>query len=212
MESNMEKIYQSDFKGKSKVEIIEMIMEKNNGYITSKELDNCGIHRMYLNSMWKKGIIERVGNGIYIDSSKIDDPYYIFNLTMSHAIFSHMTALYFYGLSLKAPNGRYDITIKKTYNNEHLKEHEVFYVSNDIYELGLSEVKTPMGNMVRVYDIERCICDIIRSKKRMDFELVKFSVREYIKRRDKDLVKLSNYAEKLGIKDKVINFMEVFYE
>ena len=46
----------------------------------------------------------------------------------------------------------------------------------------------------------------------MDFELVKFSVREYIKRRDKDLVKLSNYAEKLRIKDKVINFMEVFYE
>ena len=45
-----------------------------------------------------------------------------------------------------------------------------------------------MGNSVRAYDAERCICDIIRSKNRMDSEHVKHSIREYIKRKDKDLV------------------------
>ena len=208
----MERMTIKEFKDKSNIEIIESIMKMNNGYITSKELDNYGIHRMYLNTMWKNGIIEKVANGIYIDSKKIEDCYYVFSLSMPNAIFSHMTALYFHGLSIKAPNDKYDITVRKSYNSIHLKNHEVFYVSDDIYELGLTEVETPMGNKVKAYDIERCLCDIIRSKNRMDSEHVKHSIREYIKRKDKDLVKLSQYAEKMGIKEEVMNYVEVFYE
>ena len=201
-----------NFKEESNTEIIKLIMKLNKGYVTSKDLDNYGIHRMYLNIMRKNGIIEKVGNGIYIDANKIEDSYYVFCLSMPNIIFSHMTALYFYGLSIKAPNDKYDITVRKTYNSKHLKNHNVFYVSEDIYDLGLTEMDTPMGNKVRVYDIERCICDIIRSKKRMDSEHIKYSIREYIKRKDKDLVKLSKYAEKMGIKKEVMNYMEIFYE
>ena len=208
----MERMTVKEFKDQSNIEIIESIMKMNNGYVTSKELSNLGIHRMYLNIMKEKGMIEKVGNGIYIDSNKIEDSYYVFNLSMPNTIFSHMTALYFHGLSIKAPDDKYDITVRKTYNSKHLKNHEVFYVSDDIYELGLTEAETPMGNKVRVYDIERCICDIIRSKNRMDLEHVKYSIREYIKRKDKDLIKLSKYADKMGIKKEVMDFVEVFYE
>ena len=208
----MERMTIKEFKEESNIEVIESIMKINNGYVTSKELDNFGIHRMYLNSMWKKGLVEKVAPGIYIDINKIEDNYYVFNLSMPNTIYSHMTALYFHGLSIKAPNEKYDITVRKTYNSKHLKNHEVFYVSDDIYELGLTEVKTPMGNNVRVYDVERCICDIIRSKNRMDSEHIKYSIKEYIKRKDKDLVKLSNYAKEMGIKAEVMNYIEVFYE
>lgn len=208
----MERMTVKEFKDQSNIEIIESIMKMNNGYVTSKELSNLGIHRMYLNTMWKKGIVEKVANGIYIDSNKIEDSYYVFSLSMPNTIFSHMTALYFHGLSIKAPDDKYDITVRKTYNSKHLKKHHVFYVPDDIYELGLTKTETPMGNRVRVYDIERCICDIIKSKNRMDSEFVKYSIREYIKRKDKDLIKLSKYAEKMGIKKEVMDFMEVFYE
>ena len=208
----MERMTIKEFKDQSNIEIIESIMKMNNGYVTSKELSNLGIHRMYLNIMKEKGMIEKVGNGIYIDSNKIEDSYYVFNLSMPNTIFSHMTALYFHGLSIKAPDDKYDITVRKTYNSKHLKKHHVFYVPDDIYELGLTEAETPMGNRVRVYDIERCVCDIIRSKNRMDSEFVKHSVREYIKRKDKDLIKLSKYADKMGIKKEVMDFLEVFYE
>ncbi len=208
----MEKMTIKEFKEESNIEIIEALMKMNNGYITSKELSSLGIHRMYLNSMWKKGLVEKVANGIYIDYSKIEDSYYIFSLSMPNTIYSHMTALYFHGLSIIAPIDKYDITVRKTYNSKHLKNHDVFYVSNDIYELGLTEVETPMGNKVRAYDIERCICDIIRSKNRMDHEHVKYSIKNYIKRKDKDLIKLSKYADKMGIKKEVMNFVEMFYE
>uniref|UniRef100_UPI004026608B type IV toxin-antitoxin system AbiEi family antitoxin domain-containing protein n=1 Tax=Candidatus Ventrenecus sp. TaxID=3085654 RepID=UPI004026608B len=208
----MEKMTIDAFKEQSYIEIIESIMKMNNGYVTSKELSNFGIHRMYLNIMKTKGMIEKVGNGIYIDSRKIEDIYFVFNLELSKVVYSHMTALYFHGLSIKAPNDKYDITVPNNYFNYKIKKHNVFYVDKDIYELGLTEIKTPMGNNVRVYDMERCICDIIRSKNRMDLEHVKYSIREYLKRKDKDLIKLSNYAKKMGIKEEVMNYVEVFYE
>lgn len=208
----MEKLTIKEFKNKSYIEIIEELMKNNNGYITSKELDMFDIHRMYLLIMQEKGIIKKVAPGIYIDVNKKEDNYYIFDLSMPNVIYSHMTALYFHGLSKKTPNNVYDITVKRNYNSVHLKKHNVFYVNNDIYELGITEIETPMGNKIKVYDIERCICDIIRSKNRMDPKLIKHSVKEYIKRKDKDLIKLSSYAEKLGIKEVVMDYISMMYD
>lgn len=208
----MEKLTIKEFQDKSNIEIIEELMKKNNGYITSKELDMFDIHRMYLSIMQKKELIKKVATGIYIDTDKIEDNYYVFGLSMPNIIYSHMTALYFHGLSIKASTDVYDITVKRSYNSVHLKKHNVFYVDNDIYELGLVEVETPMGNKVNAYDVERCICDIIRSKNRMDSEHIKHSIREYIKRMDKNLVKLSSYAEKMGIKDSVMSYVDMMYE
>lgn len=208
----MKKMIVKEFINKSNIEIIQELIKMNKGYITTKQLSDFGIHRMYLNIMEKKKLIERVGCGIYIDYKKIEDSYYVFSQRMLNAIFSHFTALYFHGLSIKAPNDKYDITVKKSYNSNHLKNHEVFYVSGDIYNLGLSKIKTPMGNEVKAYDIERCICDIIRSRKRMDIEHVKYSIKEYLKRKDKDLVKLSEYAKKMGIEKDVVEFVSMFYD
>lgn len=205
----MEKLTIKEFQDKSNIEIIEELMKKNNGYITSKELDMFDIHRMYLSIMQEKELIKKVATGIYIDTNKIEDNYYVFGLSMPNIIYSHMTALYFHGLSIEASTDVYDITVKRSYNSAHLRKHNVFYVDNDIYELGLVEVETPMGNKVKAYDVERCICDIIRSKNRMDFNLVKSCVKKYIKRKDKDFVKLYLYAEKFGIKKVVMNYIDL---
>lgn len=209
---NMKRMSIKEFKTKSNIEIIEELMKVNNGYVTSKLISELGIHRMYLNIMKEKGIIEKVGNGIYIDSNKIEDNYFVFSLELPNIIYSHMTALYFHGLSIKVPDDKFDITVPNNYFNYKLKNHNVFYVDKEVYSLGLTEVETPFGNKVRVYDIERCICDVIRSKNRMDSEHVKYSIREYIKSKDKDLVKLSKYADKIGVKEEVMNLLEWFYE
>ena len=147
-----------------------------------------------------------------MDVNKLEDSYYVFSISTPNAVFSHMMALYFYGLSIKAPTEQYDITVYNNYFNYKIKNHNVFYVSKDIYNLGLTEIETPAGNKVKSYDIERSICDIIRSKKRMDIEHMKYSVKEYLKRKDKDLIKLSDYAEKMSIKEEVMDFVSIMYE
>ena len=208
----MDFMTKEEFINESNIEIIQKLMERNNGYITAKELEDFGISRNYLSIMTKKNMIEKVAKGIYIDSAKIEDVYYVLSVSTPKVIYSHMTALYFHNLSIKAPDSSFDITVTKKYNNPKLKKHNVFYVDDKFYDVGITEIETPQGNKVKAYDIERCICDIIRSRKRMDSEHIKHSVKEYIKRKDKDLVKLSNYAKKMGIKEEVMNYIEVFYE
>ena len=208
----MDFMTKEEFINKSNIEIIQKLMERNNGYITAKELKDFDISRNYLSIMTKKNMIEKVAKGIYIDSAKIEDVYYVLSVSTPKVIYSHMTALYFHNLSIKAPDSSFDITVTKKYNNPKLKKHNIFYVDDKFYNIGITEAKTPQGNKVRVYDVERCICDIIRSRKRMDLEHIKYSIRSYIKRKDKNINKLSKYAEKLGIKEEVMNYIEIFYE
>lgn len=70
---------------------------------------------------------------------------YVLSISTPKIIYSHMTALYFHGLSIKAPDSSFDITVTKKYNSLKLKKHNVFYVDDKYYELGLTEVETPMG-------------------------------------------------------------------
>lgn len=58
----MQLITIEEFKDQSNIEIIESILKINNGYITSKIISEFGIHRMYLNIMKEKGMIEKVIN------------------------------------------------------------------------------------------------------------------------------------------------------
>lgn len=200
------------YKEQSKIEMIQSFMKQNKGYITTKIIKELGIHRMYLNIMMKNDIIEKVGKGVYITKETYEDEFFVFHLEHPNIIFSHMTALYLHNLSIKAPSNVYDITIYNKYHNIKLKNHNIFYTSKDIYNIGITETETPIGNMVKAYDIERCICDIIRSRKRMDIEHVKYSVKEYLKRKDKDLIKLSNYATLMGIKKEVLDFVSIMHE
>lgn len=208
---DMNHMTKEDFINESNMEIIKKLMELNNGYITVKELNNFGISRNYLSVMAKNNIIERVANGVYIDVNKIEDVYYVLSISTPKIIYSHMTALYFHGLSIKAPDNSFDITVTQKYNNIKLQKHNIFYVDDKLYNIGITEVETPQGNKVKAYDVEKCICDIIRSRKRMDLEHVKYAIREYLKRKDKNLNKLSEYAEKLGLKEEVMDFVSLFY-
>ena len=163
--------------------------------------------------MLENNDIEKVSKGIYLSKTAFMDSYFLFQQKYKKAIFSHMNALYFYGLSEEFPY-TYTVTVPKNYHANTVNEKcNVFYVSHEIYEMGIVEIKTPNGNKVRAYDKERCICDIIKSKGRMDMEQVKKTIKQYTKCHDKDIAKLSMYAKKMGISDKVMKMVgDAYYD
>lgn len=63
--------------------------------------------------------------------------------------------------------------------------------------------------MIRVYDKERCICDIIRNKKHMDFQVFTIAMNTYFRDQDKDIYKLSKFASIFGIEDRIKLYAEV---
>ena len=41
-----------------------------------------------------------------------------------------------------------------------------------MYDIGIAEVTTLGGNIVRAYSIERTLCDILRSHSRVDIQII----------------------------------------
>lgn len=191
---------------------IKQIMNTNNGMLSTRMIEPLNISRQYLSIMRDNNVIEKVSRGIYLSPSAFEDSYFSFQQKYKKAIFSHMNALYFYGMTEEFPYN-YTVTVPQSYHVDTVNEKcNVFYVSDDIYELGVVEIETPNGNKVRAYDKERCICDIIRSKGRMDSEQVKKAIKQYMQSRDKDIAKLSEYSKKMGINKKVMEMVGGYYE
>ena len=191
---------------------IKQIMNTNNGMLSTRMIEPLNISRQYLSIMQNNNDIEKVSRGIYLSPSAFEDSYFSFQQKYKKAIFSHMNALYFYGMTEEFPYN-YTITVPQSYHVDTVNEKcNVFYVSDDIYELGVVEIETPNGNKVRAYDKERCICNIIRSKGRMDSEQVKKTIKQYMQSRDKDIAKLSEYSKKMGINKKVMEMVGGYYE
>lgn len=191
---------------------IKQIMNTNNGMLSTRMIEPLNISRQYLSIMENNNDIEKVSRGIYLSPNAFEDSYFSFQQKYKKAIFSHMNALYFYGMTEEFPYN-YTITVPQSYHVDTVNEKcNVFYVSDDIYELGIVEIETPNGNKVRAYDKERCICDIIRSKGRMDSEQVKKTIKQYMQSRDKDMAKLSEYSKNMGINKKVMEMVGGYYE
>ena len=191
---------------------IKQIMKTNNGMISTRMIEPLNISRQYLSIMKNNNDIEKVSRGIYLSPSAFEDSYFSFQQKYKKAIFSHMNALYFYGMTEEFPYN-YTVTVPQSYHVDTVNEKcNVFYVSDDIYELGIVEIETPNGNKIRAYDKERCICDIIRSKGRMDSEQVKKTIKQYMQSKDKDMAKLSEYSKNMGINKKVMEMAGGFYE
>ncbi len=194
------------------MDVILQIIYVNNGLLSTRMIELLNINRQYLSIMIQNHDIERISRGIYVLPDTFLDSYFSFQQKYKKAIFSHMNALYFHGLTEEFPYN-YTVTVPQRYHDDAMNQKcNVFYVSSFIYEIGVVEVTTPNGNKIKAYDKERCICDIIRSKGRMDPEQVKKSIRLYLQSNDKDMTKLSEYANKMGISEKVMEMVGVFYE
>lgn len=184
--------------------------EENSGYITSKEASRLNINSTFLCNLVNAKQLERVVNGIYKLSDYPDDNLYVLSNTSKNICYSHATALYLHNLSDRIPQ-ILDVTVPYNYSGRLLNDSSVdlHYVKNDIFELGIIEIKTINNLTVKCYDLERTICDVIRDKDEIDKELYSKALKEYASSKDKNILKLIKYAKKLNVEKEVAELMEV---
>ena len=186
------------------------LIEKNNGYVTTKEVVENGINKIFLTNMVRNGKLVRISKGYYGLPDYIEDEYYKISSKSKNARFSLATALYLHNLSDRTPLV-YNITLPFGYNGALQKEKKVIlnFVNRKILDLGMIEMTSPFWMKIKVYDVERTICDIIKSKNKMDAEIFSKALKEYAKSKNKNLSKLTKYAKAMNIEKKVSEYMEV---
>lgn len=192
-------------------ERIETLIKNNNGYITRKEIDKANIPSIYLTRYAKKHNLMRINRGFYAKEEWIVDPYLVFQYTYPQFIYSFNSAIYLHGLSDILPN-YLEVTKPINYHPFTKKRDDVIVHTDTVdssYHLGIVEIVTSLGNIVRAYDKEKTICDIIKNKERIEFEVYAKVLNNYAKSKNKNINKLMEYARTMKVENKVRSQIEV---
>jgi predicted transcriptional regulator of viral defense system len=192
------------------IQRIENMVQANNGIVTAAEVRSADISPFYLSEMVKVGALNRLSRGLYASPTVyVDEMFELFS-TNGFIVFSRLSALYLHELTDRTPLKMY-ITVPRTRNVSRLLKTGLVDVkrSNErTHGLGLIQMPSPSGFMIPVYDMERTICDIVKAKKRTDPQVLADALRGYVRRRDKNLTRLAQYAKTLNVEESLRPYME----
>ena len=189
--------------------VLEFI-QNNNNMITTVQMEELGFTRALLSLYVKEGLLERGRHGIYILPDSVHDDMYTLMLCSEKIIFSHETALFLNHLSDRTPF-EHSVTIPSNtkLSKQLLGECNCFYIKPELHRLGEIELQTTLGNVVRSYNAERTVCDMLRSRNKLDEETVISAVKNYAASKEKKLNLLTSYADLLGVSKILKRYMEV---
>lgn len=194
---------------KNKDKVREIIKNSSSNTVSTKQVTNSGINRGVLKELVDCGEIYRVGRGLYIQSEAWEDDFYLLQQRYSRGIYSYDTALYLLGYSGRTPF-RYTMTFPKGYNSPSIKYENINIkrVILDNYSFGIIKIKSPCGNDIYVYDLERTLCDILRGNG-IDIQIINQAMKKYALSKNKNIHKFMQYAEKLHVKSKVLQYLNI---
>ncbi|MCA5961923.1 hypothetical protein LC724_18220 [Blautia sp. RD014234] len=117
-------------------------------------------------------------------TDEFTDEFALLQAQSAKIIYSYGTALFFWGMSDRTPN-ILDITLPRGTNISRLRRDNpnlrCHYVQTEVYDLGITETNSPQGGMVKLYDRERCICDVIRDKEQIELQLLRRQLRTILR-------------------------------
>ena len=196
----------------TKKEKIENFIEKYNGYLITSLVCNEDISKTYVAQYIKEHGMEKVSRGLYITDDVWPDELFILQQRNSAVIYSGETALYLHGLTDREYSS-VCVTVPQGYNASHLKQNDfdvaVKYAAQELYKMGICEIPSSSGNLVKVYDKERCICDLIMNRNKYEVHWFQTAIKKYMLSKDKQLSQLIIYADRMGIRDEVMKYVEV---
>ena len=191
-------------------DILDNLVEKGNGYLCTYQVVDAGISKPTLAEYVARRNMVRVAQGVYLAEDAWPDELFLLCLSNSRIVFSHETALMLHGLMEREPKHTC-VTVKAGYNASHLRRKgiRVYQVNPDIADLGVVDVQTSFGNTVRVYDMDRTICDILRCKDTMDIQVFQHAMKEYMTSTRKNLNHLMEYAKRFRIEPAIRIYTEI---
>jgi len=180
------------------------------GIIFTRDAESNGISRAILSKLYKSGKITRISQGQYVLNDELQDEMLSIQRRSDNIIFSHDTALFLHGISDRTPFVHTVTAPSGCVPSPALKSVcKVYYIKSELFDLGRTSLKNSFGNMVEVYDLERTICDVIRSRNKLGTETFYSSLKNYITSSKKDLNKLSLYAKEMRVADILQTYLEV---
>ena len=187
----------------------KILMLASDGVLLSSDVTMSGIRRGAISELVSDGVLIKRSRGVYMLADEFEDEYLLLQKRYGRGIYSHATALYLLGYSDRVPL-RFHMTFPIGYNSSSIKSEnvKVTRVSKPNYDLGITSVVSPFGNEIKVYDLERSLCDVLRGQGD-DIQIVQAAFKKYAVSKEKDINRLVKYSKQLLVESKVRKYIEI---
>ena len=187
---------------------INKIAKTKNGYFSLQDAVNSGISRWELQELLRTQKIQKICYGLYALSGIVPDELFITQLLCPKAIFSHETALFLNGYSDQIPF-KYTLAVPHGYISKTLSaEYDVRHVAKEYANEGIVSVKSDLGNDLRLYCIERTLCELLHKPSDLDKERFIPAIRKYAASPEKDFLLLMKFGRIFHVEKKLLSYLE----
>ncbi len=178
-------------------------------FFRTKDLNEQGITNYKISKLVDEGVLEKVYQGVYalgdVEKIEIRD----INVIIENGVVSLKSAAYYYRL-LDGEEGKIEITLNRDQKPPKLPYEffSYYYTTSKFFEIGLNVIDQD-GRTLKIYDVERTVCDIIRHRSKYDSYIVREVIENYLKSKTCDIDKLLDYANQLRVRSIVENYLEI---
>jgi predicted transcriptional regulator of viral defense system len=188
---------------------LQILFRKNKGYLTRKQLPDKSTYN-HLLQLVGEGLIERVKQGVYpYGNGAFDNTMIDIEKIIPGGVLCLYSAWAYYDLSVQIPQS-FNIAIEKS-RKIALPVYPpitLYYWQREYQELGVVKQKIS-GYTVKIYNLEKSVCDAVKFRTKIGAEVTSEILKNYLKRKDRNLSLLMDYAKKMRIEKILKTYLEI---
>jgi predicted transcriptional regulator of viral defense system len=179
------------------------VVKRHKGFARTKDILAARIHPRDIKRIKDEGQIIKVKRGLYrLAKMPLISNQSFIDLTRAvpEGVICLLSALSYYEMTTFSPT-IISMAICRGSRKPKIEYPpvEFYHFSKKQFEAGISEIKIK-GHKICIYNPEKTICDCFRYRNKLGLDIAKEGLSEYLKRKDRNLEKLLEYAEICRIK------------
>jgi hypothetical protein len=177
---------------------IKPLFKQNKGYLTKRQIPDKSSYNKLL-KMIEEGVVVRVKPGIYSYGDIYSGTMVDVEKIVPNGVLCLFSTWLHYGLSTSIPHS-FNIAIERG-RKVRLPDYppiQLYHWTKDYYELGITTEKI-YDYTVKIYDIEKSVCDAVRFRNKVGMDIAIEVVKNYVRRKDRNFNKLAIYATQMRI-------------
>ena len=167
---------------------------------------------MRLNRAVQRGGLMRIRHGVYATPEALLDTMIDVERIVPGGVVCMHSAWRHYGLTTMVPPA-FCIAIanKRKVVMPKMLPITLYYWKPENLEFGVKQ-ETISGHEVRITDMERSVCDAVKYRNKIGLDICAEVIRNYLKKRERNLSLLTEYARKLRVANILNTYLEIAIE
>ncbi len=183
------------------------MIQNDNGIIRA-DRDNNTEYRKILAAA-KEGELVRLRNGLYADPDALTGNIVDMEAIVPGGILCLYSAWSNYNLTTQVPDAFYvAVSRSRKIKLPAFPDIKLVFQRNELLEIGKIEIEE-QGIKVLITDIERSVCDAVKYRNKIGIDVMTEIIDNYLRRTDRNLSKLTEYANKLRVYSTLYQILQV---